>query len=208
MSKNLSRRRFLGQASCAAVGSVGLLSSLLNLRLAGATVGQSLAATDDYRALVCVFFAGGMDSYNFLLPAEGAPYATYAATRGGVFDPIRNPDGLALSRSDILALPSGASADFNLALHPACADHGPPAGLHSLFRQGHLALLPNVGTLVERVSKQRYRPPPPASRAACSPTPTSSNSGKPPCPSSPAASAGPVSPPTSSTPRIPAPRCR
>lgn len=157
MSEKISRRRFLGQASCAAVGSVGLLSTLLNLRLAGATVGQGLASgDDDYRALVCLYFAGGMDSYNFLLPSDPVQHAIYAATRGGIFDQEKNPDGLALARESVLALPSSAYADFALGLHPRCGDNGAQAGLSSLFAQGHLALLPNVGTLVERVSKENY----------------------------------------------------
>ena len=51
-----TRRRFLGQASCAAVTATPLLSTLLNLKMTG-----SVAAADgvDYRALVCVFLAGG-----------------------------------------------------------------------------------------------------------------------------------------------------
>jgi hypothetical protein len=52
---NPTRREFLGQASCAAVGSLGLLSTLLNLRMANSAAAQDLPAGEDYRALVCLF---------------------------------------------------------------------------------------------------------------------------------------------------------
>lgn len=162
MSHSISRRKFLGQASCAAVGSLGFLSTLLNLRLAGSAaaqtipVGGSADATDDYRALVCLFFAGGMDSYHLLMPASGEAYDTYAATRGGAFDSAKNPGGLALPRESILALQSDFDAALGLGVHPGCADDGLRPGLASLYRQGSLAFIPNVGTLVEHVSKSQY----------------------------------------------------
>ena len=43
---------------------------------------------EDYRALVCLFFAGGMDSYNLLVPTAGSTvYNNYLTTRGGLYDP-------------------------------------------------------------------------------------------------------------------------
>jgi hypothetical protein len=46
----ISRRRFLGQASCAAIGSTALFNTLLNLRMAGTAAGQSIGGGNDYRA--------------------------------------------------------------------------------------------------------------------------------------------------------------
>ena len=152
MSKYISRRQFIGQASCAAVGSTAILSTLLNLRMAASAAAQSLPvapANDDFRALVCLFFAGGQDSYNMLVPA-GAQHATYAATRGGVHNDVTNPGGLALSQAELLTLPSGAYSPMLLGLHPSLS------GLHSLFSQGKAALVANVGTLVERTTKTQY----------------------------------------------------
>ena len=64
MSKSTSplidRREFLGQASCAAVGSTALFSTLLTLRLANALSAQTTGTgSGDYKALVCLFLAGG-----------------------------------------------------------------------------------------------------------------------------------------------------
>jgi uncharacterized protein (DUF1501 family) len=153
MSQPITRRGFIRQASCAAVGSTAILSTLLNLRAAAAAAAQDLppaaAGVDDYRALVCLFLSGGQDSYNLLVPA-GAEHAAYAATRGGVNNPASNPTGLALAQSSLLALPASAYAPLLLGLHPSTG------GLHSLFTRGRLALVANVGTLVERTTKSAY----------------------------------------------------
>ena len=158
MPRPLSRRDFLGQASCAAVGSLGLLSTLLNLRMANSAAAQTLPGGEDYRALVCLFFAGGMDSYNLLMPApsSGAPYTTYAATRGGVYDAELNEDGLALPSASILSLAAHASDPFGFGVHPRCADDGARPGMASLYGQGDLAFVANVGTLAERLTKTTY----------------------------------------------------
>lgn len=160
MPRSLSRREFLGQASCAAVGSLGLLSTLLNLRMANSAAAQGLPSGDpnDYRALVCLFFAGGMDSYNLLLPApaSGAPYNTYVTTRGGIYDAVANSDGLALPSASVLGLAAHASDPFAYGVHPRCADHAGNPGMSSLYGQGSLAFVANVGTLAERITKTTY----------------------------------------------------
>jgi uncharacterized protein (DUF1501 family) len=156
MPQPITRRTFIGQASCAAVGSLGLLSTLLNLRMANAAAGESLESGDDYRALVCLFFAGGMDSYNLLMPADGTPHATYAATRGGIYDADTNADGLALSQASIRALAAHATDPFGFGVHPRCGDHTGAPGIQSLYAQGRLAFVANVGTLVERITKTQY----------------------------------------------------
>lgn len=160
MSRSFSRREFIGQASCAAVGSLGLLSTLLNLRMANSAAAQGLPSGDpkDYRALVCLFFAGGMDSYNLLLPApaSGAPYNTYVTTRGGIYDAVANSDGLALPSASVLRLAAHASDPFGYGVHPRCADHAGSSGMASLYGQGSLAFVANVGTLAERITKTTY----------------------------------------------------
>jgi uncharacterized protein (DUF1501 family) len=155
---HLTRRDFLGQASCAAVGSLGLLSTLLNLRMANSAAAQGLPVGEDYRALVCLFFAGGMDSYNLLTPAatSGAPYTNYVTTRGGVYDATANADGLALSASSILPLAAHATDPFGFGVHPRCADDATRPGISSLYGQGRLAFVANVGTLAERLTKTTY----------------------------------------------------
>ena len=158
MPRSLTRRDFLGQASCAAVGSLGLLSTLLNLRMANSAAAQSLPGGEDYRALVCLFFAGGMDSYNLLVPGPtaGAPYANYVTTRGGTYDAVANSDGLALPSASIIGLAAHATDPFGFGVHPRCSDDGTRPGMASLYGQGDLAFVTNVGTLAERLTKTTY----------------------------------------------------
>ncbi|MGB0263801.1 MAG: hypothetical protein ACPGCT_03215 [Opitutales bacterium] len=76
----ISRRQFLAQANCAAIGSASLLSSLLSLRL---TAGAASASNfSDYKALVCLFLNGGNDSFNMLVPRQQSAYNEYATARG------------------------------------------------------------------------------------------------------------------------------
>ncbi len=156
MPRPITRRDFLGQASCAAVGSLGLLSTLLNLRMANSAMAQSLPSGDDYRALVCLFFAGGMDSYNLLMPTEAARHAAYATTRGGIYDAANNNDGLALSLASILPLATSPADAFAMGVHPRCGDYAGTSGIQSLYGAGNLAFVANVGTLVERTTKTAY----------------------------------------------------
>src|SRR6266704_6998977 len=92
-SSSLSRREFLRTAACAAVGTAAMTSAIRDLRFMNAAVAQS--NINDYKALVCIFLAGGNDSNNLIVPTIQSEYDNYAA--------IRTP---------LLALPlSGAAAN-------------------------------------------------------------------------------------------------
>lgn len=138
MPRPITRRRFLGQASCAAIGSTALFNTLLNLRLAGTAAAQSIGT--DYKALVCLFLAGGNDSFNMLVPSGAAEYAEYAGIRRD----------LALPRESLLPINPLNAVGKQLGVHPAMAH------VQQLFESGQLAFAANVGTLVERITKQQY----------------------------------------------------
>src|SRR5262245_30888571 len=99
-----SRRRFVGQC-CAAVGATGLLSALAQLRVLGAVA----APAGDYKALVCLFLAGGNDANNLIVPTDTAGYNAYAAGRGA----------LALPRTGLLGVNVAANDGHTYGLHPA-----------------------------------------------------------------------------------------
>jgi uncharacterized protein (DUF1501 family) len=88
--KSISRRKFIGQASCAGISSIPLLNTLLNLRLASSIANAAAPAPGDYRAIVCLFLSGGNDSFNMLAPYNGASctnadsFAEYTASRGNL----------------------------------------------------------------------------------------------------------------------------
>ncbi len=139
-----SRRRFLGQASCSAVGATSLFSSLLNLRAAGALAAPTAPITsakalpgDDYRALVCLFLAGGNDSFNMLVPRGAAEHAEYAAIRGD----------LALPAESLLPITPATSDGREYGVHPGMPE------VQQLFGAGQLAFVANVGSLVEPTTK-------------------------------------------------------
>jgi len=138
MSQPISRRRFLGQVNCAAISSLPILSTLLNLKLAG-TLAADTSPTD-HRALVCLFFSGGMDSFNVLVPHGPSEYAEYKRVRGGV----------ALPQASLLGINPLGSPGLQLGLHPGLPE------LKKLFDDGHAAFVSNVGTLIEPITKNDY----------------------------------------------------
>ena len=130
-----TRRAFLTH-SCKLGAATATLSSLgLSLALARRT---AAADTSDYRALVCILLAGGNDSFNMLVPNDADQFAEYANLRSD----------LALDQSTLLPIASiadGPNAGRNYALHPAIPE------LQTLYGDGELALIANVGTLLEPV---------------------------------------------------------
>lgn len=131
------RRRFLGQVSCAAVGTTALFNTILNLRMFNALA----APGEDHRALVCLFLSGGIDSYNVLVPRGDAEYLEYAGVRGD----------LALPQNALLPIAPRISDGRSYGMHPGLPE------LQALFGQDRLALVANVGTLVEPTTLDQYR---------------------------------------------------
>jgi uncharacterized protein (DUF1501 family) len=72
----MSRRNFIGQVSCAALGYSTMLSSLVNLKAinAAALANSAIAGAGEYKALVCVLLGGGNDAFQMLLARSQAEY--------------------------------------------------------------------------------------------------------------------------------------
>jgi len=137
----MSRRKFMGTASCAALGSTTFFSSILNLGLANSLAGMTMpAAGGDYKAMVCILLAGGNDSFNMLVPRNGSHYNQYAGVRSN----------LALPKGDLLPINYTDSNGKQFGLHPAMPE------VQQLFNNKKLAFLSNIGTLVEPTSKNQY----------------------------------------------------
>jgi len=138
----ISRREFIGQASCAGIGTRSILSTLLTLRLANSLAAQSAAPSPgDYRALVCLFLAGGNDSFNMLVPTTAGEYQAYAAARGN----------LALARETLLEISPANMGGRTLGIHPSMPE------VRDLFSQGKLAFVSNVGSLVRPLTLSDYK---------------------------------------------------
>ena len=147
---NTSRRHFLRAASGITAASAGALAQPFCTPLAMSLAGiGSIAAhnanaadtSNGYRALVCLFMDGGNDSHNWVVPTDPSGYAEYASARGG------------------LALPVDALSPITSSGQDAGRNFGMPTELQPLrnwYETGHAAIVANVGTLVQPVTKKDY----------------------------------------------------
>jgi uncharacterized protein (DUF1501 family) len=128
-----NRRQFL-QAS----GATAAFASCPGMAFAQG-IGTS-APFPDYKALVCIFMFGGNDSYNMLVPRSAAEYNVYATSR----------QNLAIDQNALLAINPVTSDGAQYGLHPSMP------GLQSLFESNRLALVSNVGALIETTTKDQF----------------------------------------------------
>jgi uncharacterized protein (DUF1501 family) len=145
-NKAITRRAFLGQASCAGLGSMALMNSILNLGMINTVAARPhiIDNPNDYKALVCILLAGGADSFNMLVPTDSTNYNEYATTRSSI------------------ALPNQGSTGGVLPLN--FTNNGRTYGVHptmtrvqELFNNQKLSFISNIGTLIEPVlTKQNY----------------------------------------------------
>jgi uncharacterized protein (DUF1501 family) len=140
----ISRRGFIRRAACAALGTGALSASIRDLRFINAAMAQS--SINDYKALVCIFLAGGNDSNNLIIPTIPAEHADYSAIRTDVL-------AIPLSGAPNVVLPlSPLSSDgHDYGLHPACPE------LVTLFHENKLAMLFNTGTLLYPMTRAQYQ---------------------------------------------------
>jgi uncharacterized protein (DUF1501 family) len=133
-----SRRQFLRQTACGAVGYGAVLSTVLDLYKLNAIAAP--LSPSDYRALVCIFLYGGNDGSNLLVPRTGADYLVYASRR----------DALAVPASELLPIAPLNPDGRDYGLHPTLP------GIQGLFGGSKLALLLNVGPLVAPLTREEY----------------------------------------------------
>jgi uncharacterized protein (DUF1501 family) len=135
----MNRRDFVRMGCCTA-SSFALSAALGRLNLIHA---YAAGTATDYRALVCIFLFGGNDANNLIVPNDNAGYQNYAKIRAN----------LALAQSTLLpinAKTNHASGQTAYALHPNLP------GLQGLFTGGQMAVLANVGTLVQPLTRAQY----------------------------------------------------
>ncbi|MEN8663181.1 MAG: DUF1501 domain-containing protein [Lentimonas sp.] len=147
MKSDISRREFLGEMSCAAVGSASILSILMNLKMANNAAAASLPAGNDRKTLVCIMLAGGCDSYNWLVRND-AGYSEYAAAR----------TDMALTQGSLLPLTQDTPNDGNLyGLHPECSELADMFnGTGAFLGNRRLSFVANIGTLIQPTTLGDY----------------------------------------------------
>ncbi len=148
-----SRRRFLRDSACG-LTAAAFASSLDRFGIINAMVQQPDVAAD-YKALVCVFFSGGSDCNNMVVPLD-SEYNTYASIRGVA----PNGAGLAIPQSALIPINPISGRQFGLHpnLSPEVANPtGVLPGLLSPWNQGKLAILCNYGSLLQPTTKAQYQ---------------------------------------------------
>ncbi len=125
-----NRRSFLKFASLAAAGSLAGLDPF------GSLSAFAQAGASDYKALVCIFLFGGNDGNNLIIPTDAAGFANYKILRGP----------LAVAQASVLPL----------AGQPALGLTGAMPGAQALFNGRRLALLANIGTLTQPLTRAQF----------------------------------------------------
>ncbi|WP_251358998.1 DUF1501 domain-containing protein [Kangiella sp. TOML190] len=134
-SKKVNRRDFL-KLGAGALATAGLA----NWPQAG------LAAANppsDYKAIVNIFFLGGNDGFNMVIPRSDFEYDEYAASR----------QNLAVAKSDLLAINPITAGGAQYGLHPMMSE------VQQLFSDGRLGVMANVGNLIQPVTKAQLENP-------------------------------------------------
>ncbi|HEY0049762.1 MAG TPA: hypothetical protein VGB68_10775, partial [Pyrinomonadaceae bacterium] len=155
-----SRREFL-KTSCRALSMTALATQLGHFGLLSAFAQKSpssrdeIAPPNDYKALVCILMFGGNDGNNTIIPNHNdANVSNYAA-----YNAARAPQGLALPQNSLLPITVPRVGGLRYGLHPGFGTiaGGINGGLHELWALGKMAVVSNVGTLVQPLTRQQYQ---------------------------------------------------
>lgn len=133
-----TRRSFLKKSAYAALLGSGAsaVNGKLTMMNAALAAQNDYSGLNDYKALVCVFLYGGSDSFNLFVPTAGDDYDKYVTARGS----------LALTESQLID-DSASGRAASLRFHPNLT------ALRDIYRDGNLAVVRNVGNLIEPVTR-------------------------------------------------------
>jgi uncharacterized protein (DUF1501 family) len=131
------RREFLKKFGVLAGGTT-LLATQSKLQLIKSALAVNYSAINDQKSLVCIFLAGGNDSFNLFAPYQSDLYSTYSAIRGEV----------AIPRADLAGQQVEDGSGY--------AFHNRAAGIAESYNDGNIALISNVGNLRQPLTRQQY----------------------------------------------------
>ncbi len=139
---NINRRNFLQTTGALGfMGGTGLLAAMNGAK-------AYAADTTGYKALVCLFFKGGMDHADTILPMDTASYEQLRSARPGVFNAYNyNNAGSSRNTANMLELDTTSFGSRRFGLPPELAQ------LHSLYDSGDMAVVGNVGPLIEPTTR-------------------------------------------------------
>jgi uncharacterized protein (DUF1501 family) len=147
---DLPRRAFLKR-----LGAVSAMGAGAPLALNLAAAGEAAAFENtDYKALVCIFFYGGNDQTNTVVPYDTTNYGRYNTIRGG--GPGGTAGGIAFGRNQLTAtaltptVSQTLTDNLQYALAPALTSLVP------LWNAGKFAIQLNVGPLIVPLTLAQY----------------------------------------------------
>lgn len=135
MMNSKTRRSFIKSVGSGIFGGAALTNGLLPL-----FANASAPAGDNYRALVCINLDGGNDAFNTVVPTNSSAYQSYSQAR-------RN---IALPRETLIGINALSAQNDTYGFNPVLAD------VAHLYHLGNLAIVGNVGNLIEPVTKAGY----------------------------------------------------
>ncbi len=145
-NNQLSRRRFLKRSSYLTLGSASLANSIGLAGLVNSS--NSIAATDDYKALVFVFLAGGNDSFNMVAPkSTGNLRTNYEQGRRSVALAADELHSINLTKN---ALIFGGEEYNGFGMHPACGH------MAEMFNNQELSVLCNIGNITVPTTREQF----------------------------------------------------
>jgi uncharacterized protein (DUF1501 family) len=151
---NLSRRAALRRLGT--IGAAGAATPWL-MNLAALAPAHATGASG-YKALVCLYLYGGNDAYNTVLATDSTSWSAYLAARNADTSPIAlAAPGTAPNKTSIVynarlggvlpITPRTTQSGRTFALHPQLA------AVRDLFAAGRVAVVANVGPLVQPTLK-------------------------------------------------------
>jgi uncharacterized protein (DUF1501 family) len=154
MKTNISRRHFLKHSGAfSAAAGVGM-PMVMNLAMPGSA---SAATSTGYKALVCVYLAGGNDAHNTVIRTDKglARFMAARANVGGEVIAVDTATGALSPRNPLPALTVAQNktgiAGLSLALHPRLVK------VKTLFADGKLAIIGNIGPLTAPTTVSDYQ---------------------------------------------------
>lgn len=153
-----NRREFIKKTGGCALGMVSLATQMHHLgtmnAMAQKVIDEKTEGGDSYKALVLLFWSGGNDGNNMIVPNHNdATISNYNS-----YSTLRTPQGLAIPQANLLPINVPRLGNLTYGMHP---NLGPIAGginngIHELWGTGDLAVVTNVGTLVRPLTKAQY----------------------------------------------------
>jgi uncharacterized protein (DUF1501 family) len=140
MTSSISRRSFIKQGGAMTAAVTSGLPFALNLL---ATEASAQSSSGVYKALVCVFLAGGNDAFNTVINTHADELARYNLMRSDI-----KVNNLAMTLSKTV---NSVEQPLGVALNP----HLP--FVRQLFNAGNLAIIANIGPLMEPTTAQNVK---------------------------------------------------